>query len=242
MIDLHYFPSPNTWKASIRLEECGLPSRVKIVDITKDDQFAPDFLAISPNNRVPAIVDHDASEGSRPVFESGAILLYLDEKTGRFLAAEGPARTQAMEWLFWQVGGLGPMAGQAHHFRRYAAEGNGYAVERYTNECARLYGVLDRRVAGRDWIAGDYGIADIACWGWTWFHRLHGQNLDDFPEVRRWFLAVSARRPCSAPGRSASRRCSRRRARCCRATGMRRRTNSRSTRPACNSRSSGNGP
>jgi len=193
MIDLHYFPSPNTWKASIMLEECGLPYRVKIVDITRDDQFAPDFLAISPNNRVPAIVDHDASEGSRPVFESGAILLYLAEKTGRFLAAEGPARTQALEWLFWQVGGLGPMAGQAHHFRRYAAEGNAYAVERYTNECARLYGVLDRRLAGRDWIAGDYGIADIACWGWTWFHRLHGQNLDDFPEVRRWFLAVSAR-------------------------------------------------
>jgi GST-like protein len=193
MIDLHYFPSPNTWKVSIMLEECALPYQVRIVDITKNDQFSPDFLAISPNNRVPAIVDHDAPEGSRSIFESGAILVYLAEKTGLFLAADGPERTQAMEWLFWQVGALGPMAGQAHHFRRYAADGNAYAVERYTGECARLYGVLDRRLAGRDWIAGDYGIADMACWGWAWFHRLHGQNLDDFANVKRWFMAVSAR-------------------------------------------------
>jgi GST-like protein len=193
MIDLHYFPSPNTWKVSVMLEECALPYRVKIVDITQNDQLSPEFLAISPNNRVPAIVDHDAFEGPRSVFESGAILLYLAEKTGLFLAAEGPARTQAIEWLFWQVGALGPMAGQAHHFRRYASDGNAYAVERYTQECGRLYGVLDRRLAGRDWIAGDYGIADMACWGWVWFHRLHGQDLDDFPEVERWFLAMSER-------------------------------------------------
>lgn len=193
MIDLHYFPTPNTWKVSIMLEECALPYQVQIVDITKNDQFAPHFLTISPNNRVPAIVDHDAPEGARSVFESGAILLYLAEKTGSFLAADGPARTQAMEWLFWQVGGLGPMAGQAHHFRRYAPDGNEYAVERYTNECARLYGVLDRQLAGREWIAGDYSIADMACWGWVWFHRLHGQNLDDFANVKRWFLAMSAR-------------------------------------------------
>ena len=193
MIDLHYFPSPNTWKVSIMLEECGLPYQVKIVDITKNDQFAQRFLAISPNNRVPAIVDHDAPGGPRSVFESGAILVYLAEKTGLFLKADGAARTEALEWLFWQVGGLGPMAGQAHHFRRYEADGNAYAVDRYTKECARLYGVLDRRLAGREWIAGDYGIADMACWGWTWFHRLHGQNLDDFADVKRWFLAMSAR-------------------------------------------------
>jgi GSH-dependent disulfide-bond oxidoreductase len=180
VIDLHYFPSPNTWKASIMLEECALPYRLKIVDITKNEQFDAAFLAISPNNRVPAIVDHAAPEGARAVFESGAILVYLAEKTGRFLAPSGPERTQSLEWLFWQVGGLGPMAGQAHHFRRYAPDGNLYAVDRYTQECARLYGVLDRRLHGRDWLAGAYGIADISCWGWVWFHRLHGQSLGDF--------------------------------------------------------------
>jgi len=193
MIELFYFPSPNTWKVSIMLEECALPYRLKIIDITRNEQFDPAFLAISPNNRVPAIVDHGAPEGPRPVFESGAILIYVAEKTGRFLPASGPNRTSALEWLFWQVGGLGPMAGQAHHFRRYAPEGNGYAVERYTTECARLYGVLDRRLAGRDWIAGDYGIADMSVWGWVWFHRLHGQSLDDFANVKRWFFAMSER-------------------------------------------------
>jgi GST-like protein len=193
MIDLYFFPTPNTWKVSIMLEECSLPYRVRFVDITKDEQSAPQFLAVSPNGRVPAIVDHDAPGGSRPVFESGAILIHLADRTGRFLAAEGPARTQALEWLFWQMGALGPMAGQAHHFRRYAPEGNAYSIERYTNECARLYRVLDRRLAGRTWIADDYGIADMACWGWVWFHRLHGQSLDDFASVKRWFLAMSAR-------------------------------------------------
>jgi len=193
MIDLYYFPSPNTWKASIMLEECGLPYQVIPIDITKDDQFAPEFLAISPNNRVPAIVDHDTQTGPQSVFESGAILLYLAEKTGRFLAPSGPDRVAALEWLMWQMGGLGPMAGQAHHFRRYASEGNDYAVERYTREAARLYHVLDRRLDGRDWIAGDYSIADIACWGWVWFHRMHGQDLADFPHVGRWFFAMSER-------------------------------------------------
>ena len=173
MIELFYFPSPNTWKASIMLEECELPYRLKIIDITKNEQFDASFLSISPNNRVPAIVDHDAPEGARPVFESGAILVYLAEKSNRFLPASGPHRTEVLEWLFWQVGGLGPMAGQAHHFRRYAAEGNAYAVDRYTRECARLYGVLDRRLQGRAWIAGDYSVADISCWGWVWYHRLH---------------------------------------------------------------------
>jgi GSH-dependent disulfide-bond oxidoreductase len=193
MIDLYFFPSPNTWKASIMLEECGLRYRVRIIDITKDEQQAPDFLKISPNGRVPAIVDLDAPEGPRSVFESGAILIYLAEKTKLFLAASGPERTQAMEWLFWQIGGLGPMAGQAHHFRRYATEGNAYAVERYTQECTRLYGVLDRRLARRDWIAGGYSIADMACWGWVWFHRLHGQLIDDFDNIKRWFLTMSQR-------------------------------------------------
>jgi GST-like protein len=193
MIDLYYFPSPNTWKASIMLEECGLSYHVVPVDITKDAQFAPDFLAISPNNRVPAIVDHDAPGGPQPVFETGAILIYLAERTGTLLAPAGPDRVAALEWLMWQIGGLGPMAGQAHHFRRYAAEGNHYAVERFTKEAARLYGVLDRRLDGRTWIAGDYSIADIACWGWVWFHRLHGQDLADFPHIKRWFFAMSER-------------------------------------------------
>ena len=193
MLELFYFPSPNTWKVSIMLEECELPYQLNIIDITKNEQFEPSFLAISPNNRVPAIIDHDAPEGPRSVFESGAILVYLAEKTGRFLAASGPVRTQAFEWLFWQMGGLGPMAGQAHHFRRYAPAGNDYGVERYTKECARLYGVLDRRLAGRAWLTGEYGIADMSCWGWIWFHRMQGQNLDDFPDLKRWFFAVSER-------------------------------------------------
>jgi GST-like protein len=193
VIELFYFPSPNTWKVSIMLEECGIPYRLTIIDITKNEQFDPRFLAISPNNRVPAIVDHDAPEGPRAVFESGAILMHLAEKSGRFLPASGPGRTAALEWLFWQVGGLGPMAGQAHHFRRYAPEGNGYSVDRYTRECTRLYGVLDRRLDGREWIADDYGIADMSCWGWVWLHRMHGQNLDEFKNVKRWFFAMSER-------------------------------------------------
>lgn len=193
MIDFYTFPSPNTWKVAIMLEECGLPYRVVPVDITADAQFAPEFLRISPNNRVPAIVDHDAPGGAQPVFESGAILIYLAERTGRFLSTSGPARVAALEWLMWQVGGLGPIAGQAHHFRRYAPEGNDYAVQRFTAEATRLYGVLDRRLAGRAWIADDLSIADMACWGWVWFHRLHGQDLAEFPEVHRWFFAMAER-------------------------------------------------
>ena len=194
MIDLYYHPTPNTWKVSIMLEECGLPYRVVPINIMKSEQFAPDFLKISPNNRVPAIVDNDAAGGPQSVFESGAILVYLAEKTGRFLAPSGPARVAALEWLFWQMGGLGPMAGQAHHFVRYAPEGSDYARERYLKECARLYGVLDRRLQAAEWLAGDdYGIADMASWGWVWFHRMHGQHFDDFPNVARWFFAVSER-------------------------------------------------
>ena len=194
MIEFHTYPTPNTWKVGIMLEECGLPYQVRLIDITKGDQFEAGFLTISPNNRVPAIVDRDSPEGVRTIFESGAILLYLAEKTGRFLAADGPARTAALEWLFWQVGGLGPMAGQAHHFMRYAPEGNDYAVDRYRKECARLYGVLDRRLAAADWLAGaDYGVADMASWGWVYYHHMHGQSLHDFTAVRRWFDAMAER-------------------------------------------------
>jgi GST-like protein len=193
MIDLYYFPSPNTWKASIMLEECGLPYRLCLVDITNNEQLAPYFQAISPNGRVPAIVDHDANGGAQSVFESGAILVYLAEKTGRFLPPAGPGRIAAMEWLFWQMSGLGPMAGQAHHFMRYKAKGNDYAVQRYRGEVARLYGVMDQRLQAREWIAGEYGIADMACWGWVWFHRMHGQSLDHFPDVSRWFFTMAQR-------------------------------------------------
>ncbi len=194
MIDLYTAPTPNGWKASIMLEECGLPYRVVPIDILAGDQRQPEFLAINPNGRIPAIVDHDAPQGAQAVFESGAILLYLAEKTGRFLAPSGPARAEAFSWLMWQMGGLGPMAGQAHHFRRYAPEGNDYSAERFVNEAARLYGVMDRHLANHQWLAGgEYGIADIASWGWVWFHPMHGQDLAGFPAVARWFQAVSER-------------------------------------------------
>ena len=194
MIDLYYHSTPNTWKVSIMLEECGLPYQIKLTNIMKGEQFAPEFLAISPNNRVPAIVDLDAPGGPQPIFESGAILIYLAEKTGRFLAPSGPTRVAALEWLFWQVGGLGPIAGQAHHFLRYAPEGNDYGKERYVKESARLYGVLDRRLTVAKFLAGDeYSIADMASWGWVWFHRMHGQSFADFPNVARWFFLVSER-------------------------------------------------
>jgi GST-like protein len=194
MIDLYYAPTPNTWKASIMLEECELPYRVIPVDIMAGDQKKPAFLAINPNGRIPAIVDHDAPDGPLPVFESGAILIYLAEKTGRFLAPAGRARTEALGWLMWQMGGLGPMAGQAHHFRRYAPAGNEYSADRFVKETARLYGVMDTHLSTHEWLAGGaYSIADIACWGWVWYHRMHGQNLEDFPAVARWFFAMSAR-------------------------------------------------
>jgi GST-like protein len=189
MIDLYYFPTPNTWKVAIMLEECGLPYKIVPVDILNGEQLKPDFLAISPNNRVPAIVDQATGQS---VFESGAILLYLAEKTGQFLPPSGAPRIAALEWLFWQVGGLGPMAGQAHVFLRYHPE-NTFAAERYTQECARLYGVLERRLDGRDWLADEYSIADMACWGWVWFHAMHGQALATYPSVQRWFFAMAKR-------------------------------------------------
>ncbi len=169
MIDLHYWPTPNGWKVTILLEETGLAYTVKPVNIGRGEQFKPEFLAISPNNRMPAIVDHDPPGGGAPVsvFESGAILLYLAEKTGRFLPKDLRGRYEAIQWLMWQMGGLGPMAGQAHHFRGYAPEKIPYAIDRYTNECSRLYRVMNTRLADRPFLAGEYSIADMASWSWT---------------------------------------------------------------------------
>ncbi len=193
-IEVHTWSTPNGWKIPIMLEECGLPYRIVPVNIGKGEQMAPDFLAISPNNKIPAIVDPDGSDG-RPisVFESGAILQYLGRKTGCLYPADERARVAVDEWLFWQVGGLGPMLGQAHHFRIYAQEKIPYAVERYTEESKRLYGVLDRRLAGRDHLADAYSIADIACLTWVKFHEKQGVALDALPNVRRWRDALLAR-------------------------------------------------
>lgn len=193
MIELHYFPSPNGMKIAIMLEECALPYRIVPVDLSAGEQFAPEFLAISPNNRIPAIVDEDGPGGRHSVFESGAILWYLAEKSAQLLPSDAAARSCVMQWLFWQVGGLGPMAGQAHHFRAFAPEQVPYGIRRYTDEVNRLYGVLERRLAGRDWIVDDYSIADVACWPWIRRHERQGQRLEDFPRVRDWFARIDAR-------------------------------------------------
>ena len=195
MIDLYYWPTPNGHKITIFLEETGLPYQIKLVDIGRGDQFKPEFLAISPNNRMPAIVDHAPVDGGAPVsiFESGAILLYLAEKTGQLLPSDMRGRFAALQWLFWQVGGLGPMAGQNHHFAKYAPARIPYAIERYRNETARLYGVLDRALAKSAFIAGDFSIADIACYPWIVPHEDQGQDLADFPHLKRWFEAIKAR-------------------------------------------------
>ena len=193
MIDLYWYPSPNGLKVAIMLEECQLPYRTKLVDITRGAQFDPQFLTISPNNKIPAIVDHEASGGALSLFESGAILAYLAEKTGLFLPLESSAKHAAMQWLFWQVGGLGPMAGQAHHFRAFASEHVPYGIARYTQEVNRLYGVLDRQLAIKEFVAGDYSIADMAIWPWIKPHERQGQDLADFPALRRWFDAVGQR-------------------------------------------------
>jgi GST-like protein len=193
-IELYYWPTPNGWKISIMLEECGLPYVVRPVDISKGEQFAPGFLAISPNNRIPAIVD-PAGPSGRPisVFESGAILQYLGRKTGKFYPGEERARVAADEWLFWQMGGLGPMAGQANHFRRYAPQQIAYAIDRYTDEVNRLFGVLNTRLTSRDFLAGRYSIADIASFGWVKLAERMGQKLSDFPRLQRWFETIAAR-------------------------------------------------
>ncbi|HUT49024.1 MAG TPA: glutathione S-transferase N-terminal domain-containing protein [Alphaproteobacteria bacterium] len=195
MIDLYYWPTPNGWKISIALEEMELEYRVIPVNIGRGGQFEPDFLAISPNNRMPAIVDNDPPGGGDPisVFESGAILIYLAEKSGRFLPTDLRRRIEVLEWLMWQMGGQGPMFGQAGHFRFYATEQIPYAKERYDNEMHRLYGVLDRRLAGRDFIAGDYSIADMACWPWVITYKRQEVDLDAYPNVKRWYKALQTR-------------------------------------------------
>jgi GST-like protein len=195
MIDLYYWPTPNGHKITMFLEETGLDYKISPVDISAGDQFKPDFLAFSPNNRMPAIIDHAPSGGGEAisVFESGAILVYLAEKTGRFLPSDARGRKTVLEWLFWQMGGLGPMAGQNHHFAVYAPEKLPYAINRYVNETNRLYGVLDRRLAGRDFLAGDYSIADMAAYPWIVPHARQGQNLDDTPNLKRWFETIKAR-------------------------------------------------
>ncbi|MBT3071798.1 glutathione S-transferase N-terminal domain-containing protein [Rhodomicrobium sp. Az07] len=195
MIELYYWPTPNGHKITLFLEETGLPYEIKPVNIGAGDQFKPEFLAFSPNNRMPAIIDREPKDGGAPVtvFESGAILLYLAEKTGQFLPADLRGRFDALQWLFWQMGGLGPMAGQNHHFVQYAPERIPYAMDRYVKETNRLYGVLDRRLADREFVAGDYSIADMASYPWIVPHKKQQQNLDDFPHLKRWFDAIRAR-------------------------------------------------
>jgi len=195
MIDLYYWTTPNGHKLTMFLEEAGMQYRIVPINIGKGEQFAVDFLKIAPNNRIPAIVDHQPADGGAPLalFESGAILLYLADKTSRFIAPDLRGRNETLQWLFWQMGGLGPMAGQNHHFTQYAPEKIPYAIERYTKETARLYAVLDRQLTGREFIAGSYSIADMACYPWIVPHERQGQNLDDFPQLKRWFSAIRER-------------------------------------------------
>ena len=193
MIELHSYNTPNGRKVSIALEEMELPYEVHVVDITKDQQFQPAFLEISPNNKIPAIVDRDAPGGPLSVFESGAILLYLGERTGRFLPRDLRERVPVLEWLMWQVGGFGPMPGQVHHFLTVNGPDQRYGLERYTKETRRLYGVLDRRLKGREWVAGELSVADFAILGWAWRYERHRIDLAEFPEVKRWFNALMAR-------------------------------------------------
>jgi GSH-dependent disulfide-bond oxidoreductase len=195
MIDLYYWTTPNGHKITMFLEEADLPYRIIPVNIGRGDQFNPDFLAIAPNNRIPAIVDTEPVDGGAPisVFESGAILLYLSEKTGKLLSPDIRVRTDTLQWLFWQMAGLGPMAGQNHHFKHYAPEKLPYAIDRYVNETGRLYAVLNKRLADRPFVAGNYSIADMAAYPWIVQHERQGQNLDDFPHLKRWFDEIAAR-------------------------------------------------
>ena len=195
MIDLYFWTTPNGYKPMLFVEETGVPYTIVPVNIAKGEQFEPEFLKISPNNRIPAIVDHAPAGGGTPVsvFESGAILLYLAEKTGRFLPADVAGRTEALQWLFWQMGGLGPMGGQNLHFSAYAPQKIPYAIDRYAKETERLYGVLDRRLADSAFVAGDYSIADMASYPWILTLERKEGNLGDFPNVKRWFEAIAAR-------------------------------------------------
>ncbi len=196
MIDLYYWTTPNGHKITLFLEEAEVPYSFKPINISKGEQFEPDFLKISPNNRMPAIVDHAPEGGGEPIsiFESGAILLYLGEKYGRFLPTETRERYEVIQWLQWQMGGLGPMLGQNHHFKTYAPEKIEYAIARYVNETSRLYGVLDKRLSDREFAAGDfYSIADMACYPWIVLWERQGMVLEDFPNLKRWFDAIAAR-------------------------------------------------
>jgi GST-like protein len=196
VIDLYSWTTPNGRKVSIALEELGLPYKAHPIDIGKDEQFAPDFLKISPNNRIPAIIDRD---NNMSLFESGAILIYLGDKTGRLLPRDGESRYRVIEWLMWQMGGIGPMIGQAHHFLRQNPGKAPYAEERYHKEALRLYGVLDRRLEGRNYMAGDYSIADIATWPWISRFEWHKVDLNQFPNVKRWYVSI-AKRPAVQKG------------------------------------------
>ncbi|KXO74372.1 glutathione binding-like protein [Brucella anthropi] len=193
-IELYYWPTPNGFKISIMLEELGVPYEVKYINIGKGDQFQPDFLKIAPNNRMPAIIDPEGPGGEPiSVFESGAILQYLGRKFGKFYPTEERKRVAVDEWLMWQMGGLGPMSGQAGHFRIYAQEKVQYGIDRYTNEVNRLYGVLNRQLEGKEYIAGKYSIADMASIGWINAYKNYDQNLDDFPNLKRWHQTMNAR-------------------------------------------------
>ena len=208
MIEVLYGPTPNGWKISIMLEECGLPYEIRPVYLSRGDHYTPEFLAVSPNNKLPAIIDHDPLGGGPPlsIFESGAILQYLGAKSGRFYPRDARGKAEVDQWLFWQVGGLGPMAGQTHHFRQYAPamikdqRQIAYGVRRYTNETHRLYGVMDRRLRDRDYLAGDYSIADMAAWPWI-LPSLQGQDLAEFPRLAAWLERVGAR-PAVRAGRA----------------------------------------
>jgi GST-like protein len=191
MIDLYTWTTPNGRKASIMLEELGLPYRAIAVDIGKGEQFKPEFLAIAPNNRIPAIVDHDNDDFS--LMESGAILIYLAEKTGRLVPKDAKARMRTIEWLMWQMGGVGPMIGQAHHFLRAKPDASEYAAQRYREEARRLYGVLDRRLEGREYIVDEYSIADIATWPWIARFEWHQVDIREFANVRRWYERIAVR-------------------------------------------------
>ncbi len=206
MIDLYYWTTPNGHKITMFLEETGLEYRIVPVRIGRGEQFTAQFLAISPNNRIPAIVDQAPADGGSPLslFESGAILQYLAEKTGQFLPTEIRARAETLQWLYWQMAGLGPMAGQNHHFSKYAPEKIPYAIERYVKETNRLYGVLNKRLADREFVAGEYSIADMASYPWIVPHAGQGQSLDDFPHLKRWFNTI-AERPATRRAYAAAR-------------------------------------
>ncbi|MBD2303078.1 glutathione binding-like protein [Nostoc sp. FACHB-190] len=195
MIELYYWTTPNGHKITIFLEEAEIPYKIVPINIGAGDQFQPDFLKISPNNRIPAIIDHEPADGGAPVsiFESGAILLYLAEKTGKLIPADFRKRVEVLQWLFWQMAGLGPMAGQNHHFSSYAPEKIEYAINRYVNETGRLYAVLNKQLADKEFIAGEYSIADIAAYPWIVPYERQSQKLEDFPNIKRWFETIKAR-------------------------------------------------